>query len=158
MTRGRLPSSQLVTGTALVPLSSTAGAAFDAAAHAAPLAPPRLTAAAHQQAIEWLLLRPEGTPDRAPRSHGLPPPLSPLPAASRRWMQAMSVDSPRGQKKAPWRLRDASLKRVLGQQDWGSIAGSLIVVIGLLIARACLDGPRSRPFQVTDATIAYPQL
>lgn len=70
----------------------------------------------------------------------------------------MSVDSPRGQKKAPWRLRDASLKRVLGQQDWGSIAGSLIVVIGLLIARACLDGPRSRPFQVTDATIAYPQL
>lgn len=73
-------------------------------------------------------------------------------------MESMSIDSPRAQQRAPWRVRDASLKRVLAQQDWGSISATLFIVIGLLIAQACLDGPRSRPFQVTDATIAYPHM
>jgi hypothetical protein len=52
--------------------------------------------------------------------------------------------------------RRVSWRRVFGQQEWGSLAATVVVAVALLIAEAVLDGPRSRPFLVTDATISYP--
>lgn len=55
-----------------------------------------------------------------------------------------------------WRLRDVSLRRVFKQQDFGSIYGTAITLAALAITQACLEGPRERPFLVTDATISFP--
>ena len=43
-------------------------------------------------------------------------------------------------------------------QDWGSLAASVAIVVALVAVQAAQGGPRTRPFLVTDATIAYPYL
>lgn len=36
-----------------------------------------------------------------------------------------------------WRLRDVSIRRLLSQQDWGGLAATVAICIGLLIAEVC---------------------
>jgi hypothetical protein len=55
-----------------------------------------------------------------------------------------------------WKLRHVSWRRVLSQQDWGSLISTITVLIVFAITDAALGGPRARPFQVTDSTISYP--